>query len=175
MMILPARWSIDRWPMRAIVSFYLLASGALLSVTVVVVGLMLHAVQTVALSATQQVFTAMSLTPQAQPHPAMAAFYAAAVAVAVFFLAAVALMWTPWRLNWAPALVAGLAAAGAWWFLAYANVSPPNHPTPLAVGGLFLLTAIVTLGVLAAIVRRAPRAGSEAEPRLVASSEDGRA
>ncbi len=168
MRLLPARWSIDRWPMRTIVSLYLLVSGALLAFAGVLVGV----AQTSRLIAVQP-DGAIVLTPAIEPHAPLVLYQAASAVEAAGFLAAIALMWSPWRWKRLPAFAAGLAAAAAWWFIAYVSVTPPNHPTALAAGGLFVLTAIVTLGALAAIVRRAPAAvGSGDAPGLIASGED---
>lgn len=161
MRLLPERWTIDFWPMRTIVSVYLLASGGLIALAIITVGLMIQAMAAAASAAALRVFGALFLVraSAAQPgpgHTSLGLYFAGGGAVGAFFLVATVLMWVRVRGNWIAAAGAAVIACGAWWLLAYAVLTQQPAP-PLASAGVFVvMTAIVTLGVLVATLQRAP-------------------
>jgi hypothetical protein len=159
MRLLPERWTIDFWPMRMIVSVYLVVTGGLVAMAIVTVGLMVQAMAVAASAATLRIFGALLLVRPSAPGPAhmsLAPYFAGGSAVGVFFLVAVILMWVRMRGNWIAAAAAAFVGGGAWWLLAYAVLTQRPQP-PLASASVFVvMTTVVTLGVLAATLRRAP-------------------
>jgi hypothetical protein len=161
MRLLPDRWTIDFWPMRTIVSVYLIVTGALIGGAVVMTGFMIQAAAALASAAALRVFGALFLvrTGTAQPGPAhvsLGPYLAGGGAVGAFFLVATALMWTRMRGNWVAAAAAALVGAGAWWLLAYAVLAQSHRGSPAAAIVFNVMTAVVTLGVLVATLQRAP-------------------
>jgi hypothetical protein len=105
-----------------------------------------------------RVFGALLVLPQngsGPAHVSLAPYLAGGSAVGVFFLVAAALMWVRGRGNWIAAAAAAFIGGGAWWLLAYAVLT--QHPAPsLASAVVFVfMTAVVTLGVVAATLQRA--------------------
>jgi hypothetical protein len=161
MRLLPERWTIDFWPMRTIVSVYLLTTGALIGGAIVVVGLTIQAAAVLASAAAMRVFGALFLVrpSTAQPGPAhisLAPYLAAGCALGAFFLVATVLMWTRLRGRWVAAAAAAFIACGAWSLLAYAVLTQPHRPALGSSVVFVVMTAVVTLGVLAATLQRAP-------------------
>ncbi|HLK23774.1 MAG TPA: hypothetical protein VKT30_03865 [Caulobacteraceae bacterium] len=167
MRLFPERWTIDYWPLRLIVSVYLLTTGALLAAAITFVGFAMQAAAVVAAAATAKVFGALLLLrPEAQARPAQVSltpYLAGSVAVAAVFLAATVLMWTRVRWRWVAAAVAALIAGAAWWLLAYAVLTQPQrHPSLASATLVVAVTAMATLGALAATLQRAPGEGDAA-------------
>jgi hypothetical protein len=129
--LLPERWTIDFWPMRTIVSLYLVVTGGLIGVAIVVFGL-------------------------SPAHTSPARDLAGAGAVGAFFLVATALMWTRMRGNWIAAAAAAFIGGGAWWLAAYAILAQPRRASVGSTLVFAVMTAVVTLGVLFATLQRAP-------------------
>jgi hypothetical protein len=165
MRILPERWTIDFWPMRLIVSVYLVTTGLLIAGAIMLAGLAAQAAAVLAAAAAERVFGALFVVRQAgaqagPAHISIAPYLAGAGAMALFFLVATGLMWTRMRGHWIAAAAAALAGGAAWWLLAYAALAQPEHQPTLGSALVFVaMTAVVTLGVLAATLQRAPKAG----------------
>jgi len=159
--LLPERWTIDFWPMRTIVSVYLIVTGGLIGGAIVVLGFMIQAAAVLASAAALRVFGALFLVQpggaQAGPaHISVGPYLAAGGAVVAFFLVATALMWTRMRGNWVAAAAAAFIGGGAWWLLAYAILAQPHRASPASAIIFIVMTAVVTLGVLFATLQRAP-------------------
>jgi hypothetical protein len=158
MQLLPQRWTIDFWPMRTIVSVYLVVTGGLIAMAIITAGLMVQAMAAAASAATPRVFGALLSARPAAAGPAqtsLAPYLVSGAAIGVFFLVAVVLMWVRARQNWVAAAVAAFIGGGAWWLLAYAVLA--QHPAPPVQSAVVfvVMTAVVTLGVLAATLQRA--------------------
>jgi hypothetical protein len=158
MQLLPQRWTIDFWPMRTIVSVYLVVTGGLIAMAIITAGLMVQAMAAAASAATLRVFGALLFARPAAAGPAQASlapYLVSGAAIGVFFLVAVVLMWVRARQNWVAAAVAAFIGGGAWWLLAYAVLA--QHPAPSVQSAVVfvVMTAVVTLGVLAATLQRA--------------------
>jgi len=152
MSLFAARWSIDVWPMRAIVSLYLLTTGVLVAGAIWLVGATVQ--QAAAVSGIVAVKVFGLTLPVRQG--GTAAFQVIAAGVAIVFLAATLLMWTGLAIRRAVAALAALLAGAAWWALVCAVVTQPVRPALAPSAVLAGLTAVVTLGVVAATLRRAP-------------------
>jgi hypothetical protein len=161
--LLPERWTIDFWPMRTIVSVYLIVTGCLTAGAVVVMGSMTRAASVLSTASAVRVFGAVSpLRPggaaAVASHISLAPYLAGGGAIGAFFLVAAALMWTRMRGNWIAAAAAAFLGAGAWWLLAYAILAQPHRASPASAIVFVVMTAVVTLGVVLATLQRAPEA-----------------
>jgi hypothetical protein len=117
-----------------------------------------HGWAAAASAATLRVFGALLFARPAAAGPAQASlapYLISGAAIGVFFLVAVVLMWVRARQNWVAAAVAAFIGGGAWWLLAYAVLA--QHPAPPVQSAVVfvVMTAVVTLGVLAATLQRA--------------------
>jgi hypothetical protein len=160
--MIATHWSIDFWPMRLIVSLYLILTGALLAGVVLFAGFAIQASQALGRVVAKAVVGAVThagpgvVTSAAAAPISLTPFYLTAAGIAAVFVIATGLMWFRFRGHWLPALVVAMASAVTWWTLVYAAWMRPAPQSPVSLAVFAALTAVMTLGALVAIIRRAP-------------------
>jgi hypothetical protein len=157
--MIATHWSIDFWPMRLIVSLYLILTGAMLAGVALFAGYAIQASQALGRVVAKAVVGAVTHAGPAAVTAApmsMTPFYLTAAGIAAVFIVATGLMWIRFRGHWLPALVVAMASAVTWWTLVYAAWMRPAPQSPAALAVFAALTAVMTLGALVAIIRRAP-------------------